>query len=163
MYFYIKIDRLIRSNIKDDYVLVYLFCMKGMNFLMEHWMKRRIIVTCPICNRKFNLLGIKNHIKELHWNASDDFLRKWEISDDYIKLSKEERYYKYRPERNPYRFLIDDDAMVLKRWFLKKKEAKSRDIMFVLTFEDYCKLIYDAGIKSSDIGWEKHQMEIIMF
>lgn len=129
--------------------------MKGMNLFMEHWMKRRIIVTCPICNRKFNLLGIKHHIKGLHWNASDDFLRKWEISDDYIKLSKEERYYKYRPERNPYRFLVDDDAMVLKRWFLKKKEAKSRDIMFVLTFEDYCKLIYDAGIKSSDIGWGK--------
>ena len=64
MYFYIKIDRLIRSNIKDDYVLVYLFCMKGMNLLVEHWMKRRIIVTCPICNRKFNLLGQRRETEE---------------------------------------------------------------------------------------------------
>lgn len=118
-------------------------------------MRRRLMIECPLCNKRFNLNGIIPHIKGLHWDAPDDLLRKWKISEDYIKLSKEERYYKYRPERNPYRFIIDDDAMVLKRWFLKKKEAKSRGIMFILTFEDYCKLICDAGIKSSDIGWGK--------
>lgn len=96
---------------------------------------------------------MRNHAEAKHWSAPNDFLKRWKASDEYINLSKEERYYRHHRERNPYRFLIDDDGTVNIKYHHKKKDAARRGIMFILRFEDYCKLIYDAGIKVSDIGW----------
>lgn len=121
---------------------------------MEQWVEKRLYVTCPICNKKIHMIGKQRHAEVCHWTASNDFLIAWKVSDDYLKLSYEERYYKYRSIRNEYRFLVDDDGEVLQKFYQKKSDAKDRKIDFVLTFEDYCKLIYDAGIKSSDIGWK---------
>lgn len=118
-------------------------------------MERRLRAICPICGQKVCIGSKRLHAEAKHWSAPDDFLRKWGASNDYMKLSLEERYYKYRNERNPYRFLVDDDGSLIVKYYHKKIDAKRRDIMFILRLEDYCKLIYDAGIKVSDIGWGK--------
>lgn len=122
---------------------------------MEKWIERRMLIVCPICGEPIRISGQQRHVEAMHWTAPDDFLRKWKATEKYIKSSLEERYYKHRPNKNQYRFLIDDDATVLAKYYQKKRDAKERNIMFVLTFEEYCKLIYDAGIKTSDIGWGK--------
>ena len=116
----------------------------------------RLSTTCPICGQKVTLSGKQIHAEVRHWNASNRFLSSWNASEKYLSASNEERYYMYRQERNPYRFKVDDDGTVIIKYYKKKIDARRRDIMFLLTLEDYCKLIYDAGIKVSDIGWGKN-------
>lgn len=113
------------------------------------------MVICPVCKKPIRISGQQRHAEAMHWTAPDDFLRRWGATEKYISSSQEERYYKHRPNRNKYRFLIDDDATVLAKYYQKRNDANERHIMFVLTFEEYCKLIYDAGLKSSDLGWGK--------
>lgn len=117
---------------------------------------RRLTVVCPICGQKVTIEGKQTHAEARHWNASNSFLSSWNASEKYLSASNEERYYMYRQERNPYRFKVDDDGTVIIKYYKKKIDARRRDIMFILTLEDYCKLIYDAGIKVSDIGWGKN-------
>lgn len=56
--------------------------------------------------------------------------------------------------KNKYKFLVDDDGKIGMRYRNKRANAKKEGIECELSFEEYCKLVYDAGIKSSQLGFK---------
>ena len=48
---------------------------------------------------------------------------------------------------------IDDDGKLKRRWNNKKTNAKKEGLECDLTFYDYCCLVRNAGLKSSDLGF----------
>ena len=48
--------------------------------------------------------------------------------------------------------VLDDDGKLAERFRMKVKSAKERGIESRITFADYCALLVEAGIKSSQIG-----------
>lgn len=48
---------------------------------------------------------------------------------------------------------IDDDGKLKKRYINKKYAAKYVNIEFDLTFNEYCELVSNAGLKSSNLGY----------
>lgn len=49
--------------------------------------------------------------------------------------------------------LVDDDGKLKRKWINKCINAKKENLVCNLTFEEFCNLVYDAGIKSSQIGF----------
>lgn len=50
---------------------------------------------------------------------------------------------------------VDDDGKLRKKYNRKKGNAKNiQHIEFKLSFQDYVNLVYDAGLKSSDLGYK---------
>ena len=56
-------------------------------------------------------------------------------------------------ESVPYRDEIDDDGKLYRRYSNKRYNAKAEGIGFELTFAQYCDLMREAGLKSSDLGY----------
>lgn len=53
---------------------------------------------------------------------------------------------------------LDDDGKLASRFRMKAKNAKDIGIGFELSFEEYCVLLVEAGIKSSNIGWTGYHL-----
>ena len=48
---------------------------------------------------------------------------------------------------------IDDDGKIRRRYCNKRVNAKKEGIEFELSFEEYCTLVKEAGLKSSQLGF----------
>lgn len=48
---------------------------------------------------------------------------------------------------------LDDDGKLYTKYLRKKNNCKKEDLICFLTFDDFCQLLIDAGIKSSDLGF----------
>lgn len=48
---------------------------------------------------------------------------------------------------------LDDDGKLYQKWLNKRNNAKAEGIKFYLTYEDYCFLVEEAYLKSSDLGF----------
>lgn len=53
---------------------------------------------------------------------------------------------------------LDDDGKLNQRYYNKKFNARKEKIAFELTFDEYCELLQDAGICSSDLGIKKYHL-----
>lgn len=72
-----------------------------------------------------------------------------------VKTSPSVKAYVDKLKANvPYRNEIDDDGKIYMRYSNKRYNAKAEGIGFELTFAQYCKLVHDAGLKSSDLGYK---------
>ena len=49
---------------------------------------------------------------------------------------------------------VDDDGKLRDRWYNKKGDAKTQGLKCLLTFEEYCQLVKDAGLVSSQLGYK---------
>lgn len=49
--------------------------------------------------------------------------------------------------------MIDDDKKLKRKYINKRVNAAKEGIDFLLSFEDFCQLVLDAGLVSSDLGF----------
>src|SRR4051812_37096257 len=54
--------------------------------------------------------------------------------------------------------MLDDDGKLRQRYVNKRVNAAKEGIDFLLTFEQFCDLLREAGIKSSDCGIKKYHL-----
>lgn len=108
---------------------------------LPDWMKRRMKIQCPICGEWVGIYGkFPRHMQLTH-------PRNKPVSDEDNK-------------RIPHYAEVDDDRKLFLKYTRKQQETPKRyngEIKFKLTFKEYVQLIYDAGIKSSQIGVYKGQ------
>ena len=53
---------------------------------------------------------------------------------------------------------LDDDKKLYLRYRDKKNNSENQQVGFILTFDDYCSLVAEAGIVSSKIGRAKYHL-----
>lgn len=56
-------------------------------------------------------------------------------------------------KKPPYESELDDDGYLYARFYQKIYNARTRDIPFLLSYEDWQELVRRAGLKSSDLGF----------
>lgn len=54
---------------------------------------------------------------------------------------------------NAFQKLVDDDGKLYQRYLNKKVNASKEGLSCMLSFEEYCKLVYEANIVSSQLGF----------
>jgi hypothetical protein len=64
----------------------------------------------------------------------------------------------HRLEYKKYLKSFDDDELLTRKFLAKKYNARSRHIDFTLTFTQFCILLRQAKIKSSDLGRSKYHL-----
>lgn len=116
--------------------------------------------TCPVCGKLFSVKGIGSHIWRVHGNgkyhkfAPRSHHASWskgltkETDHRIAKLSL--ALTRSKPE---WQSVVDDDGKLKQRFYNKRINSKSEGIEFNLTFQEYCKLVADAGLVSSDLGF----------
>lgn len=74
-----------------------------------------------------------------------------ETDNRVMKQSLSQKAY-----REPWQIEIDDDGKLYKHYNNKKHSAKKNGIKCKLSFYEYCLLVKEAGLKSSDLGYAGH-------
>ena len=92
---------------------------------------------------KSNLIDYNNQ-KEQTWNKG---LTKY---DNLSLLSMSIKLTKKRPD---WQVEVDNDGKLYGRYLNKRNNAKKEGLVCDLTFQQYCSLVKEAGIKSSDLGF----------
>ena len=59
-----------------------------------------------------------------------------------------------RKERPAWIMELNDDGQLHVHYTRKREAAKKEKVGFELTFEEYCKLVQEAGLKSSGLGYK---------
>ena len=95
-------------------------------------------------NKQKNNLAEYNASKHEPWNYG---LTK-ETDNRVMKQSLSQKAY-----REPWQIEIDDDGKLYKHYNNKKYAAKKNGIECKLSFYEYCLLVKEAGLKSSDLGY----------
>jgi hypothetical protein len=114
-------------------------------------------VTCPKCGKSFSKKGIGSHMWRVHgpgisfipshkspWNKG--LSRKTSTAVNSISTQLER-------VKTPLELELDDDNKLIQRWRNKCVNAKKEGIECKLTFDEYCQLVKDAGLKSSQLGF----------
>ena len=57
--------------------------------------------------------------------------------------------------------ILDDDGKLKRKWINKCVNAKKENLECNLSFEDFCLLVYKAGIKSSQIGYNSKDKYVL--
>ena len=116
---------------------------------------------CPKCGKLFSIKGIGSHIWRMHGEGRyHEFAPRKLSSTSWSKgLTKETdvriakmslSLKKIKPQ---WQISVDDDGKLKQRYVNKRVNSKSEGIEFHLTFYEYCKLVADAGLVSSDLGF----------
>ena len=115
-------------------------------------------VICTYCGKSFSTKGIGSHIWRMHGdgkNFKPGFGKTpWcrgktkETSESIRRMSE-----KLKRTRSELELELDDDNKLKQRWQNKRVNARKENIGFELSFEDYCKLVKEAGLKSSQLGF----------
>ena len=58
---------------------------------------------------------------------------------------------------------INDDGKLRNKWLNKKNNAKAEDIEFLLSYEQWCRLVEEAGLRSSDLGFSGKNFVLARF
>ena len=53
-------------------------------------------------------------------------------------------------------YKLDDDGKLYQKYLNKKINAKKEGILCLLSYEEFCALVENAGLKSSDLGFSGH-------
>lgn len=135
------------------------------------WMQRRLVWNCPICGAgPFNTFAQKTHYWRVHTEEGRNFRptpvgthTAWnkgltKKDNDSLRRAGQKTY-----KHSRYRDLVDDDGKVYKRWENKKTNARKYGVECKLTLEEYCKLIYEAGLHSSDLGYKGNKYDLARY
>ncbi|MBO4736457.1 MAG: hypothetical protein J5614_08700 [Paludibacteraceae bacterium] len=121
------------------------------------------LVICPHCGESFSKKGIGSHIWRVHgdgqhfnpgkcytdgtkqvWNKG--LTRETDQTVDRISNSLERK-------QSELELSINDDGKLKQKWQNKRVNARAEGIECNLTYEEYCQLVSDAGLKSSQLGY----------
>lgn len=120
-------------------------------------------VTCSICGRTFSQHGIGSHIWRMHGEGQsfdanrgfkDGTRCAWnkglsKETDDRLKRISDNRKVK----KSALELELDDDGKLRQKYFAKKGNAKLAGVECELSLEEFCQLVKDAGIVSSQLGF----------
>lgn len=115
-------------------------------------------VVCKYCNKKYSKHGIGTHIWRVHgegktfrpgvghipWNKGHT--RETDSRVDKISKSLERNMI-------PIEVDINDDGKLIQKWRNKCVNAKKEGLVCNLTYEQFCQLLIDANLKSSQLGF----------
>lgn len=63
--------------------------------------------------------------------------------------------------KEEYLLLLDDDGKLKRKFANKKYNAKKEGLNCLLSFEEFCELLIEAGLKSSDIGFHSEHKIVL--
>ena len=98
-------------------------------------------------NKQKNNLAEYNASEHESWNHGPTK----ETDNRVMKQSLSQKAY-----REPWQIEIDDDGKLYKHYDNKKYSAKKNGLGCKLSFYEYCLLVKEAGLKSSDLGYAGH-------
>lgn len=135
--------------------LLYLyFNYKGVNKKMYN---------CQYCGKECkNMNSLRNHQRMCPSNPDDSYRRKFNTKGKpgWNKgLTKETnasvaKYAKSLTKEKPdWQIEVDDDGKLFQRFANKRVNAKAEGLECELTFEQYCSLVKEAGLVSSQLGF----------
>ena len=58
---------------------------------------------------------------------------------------------------------LDDDGKLYSKWLNKRNNAKAEGIKFLLSYEEWCSLVEEASLKSSDLGFSGRKFVLARF
>jgi len=116
------------------------------------------LMKCIICGKQFTSHGMQSHSWRAHGEGQN--FKPFKGKQAWNKgLTKEndERVQQYgeqlRHKSNPLEIELNDDGKLYERYLAKKSNDRYHEKRgFDLTFEEYCQLVKEAGIKSSQLG-----------
>ena len=114
---------------------------------------------CEYCGKEFSAHGIGSHVWRIH-GAGQDLVNPMKGKPSWNKgLTKEtseavkRQGEKLRRVKSDLELELDDDDKLIQKWRNKKVNAKQEGLECLLTFEEYCLLVKEAGLKSSQLGF----------
>lgn len=120
-------------------------------------------VKCPVCGKEYCKKGIGTHMWRCH-GAGQDFnpnkgymegtRQGWskgltKETNASIKRASEA----LKRKKTPLELEINDDDKLKRRYSNKKVNAKAEGIECNLTYDEYCQLVKEAGLVSSQLGF----------
>lgn len=121
------------------------------------------LVKCKICGREFSPKGIGTHMWRMHGpgknfdpnrgykDGSRTVWNKGLTQDTNTSVAKIAKSKRVNPQ--PFELDVDDDGKLYSKYSNKKVNAYLRNIEFCLTYSEYCQLLRDAKIVSSQLGY----------
>lgn len=114
-------------------------------------------VTCSICNKEFSKKGIGSHIWRMHGDGVSFRPTKGKTFTHVLtaegKRAIEEAKRRRYEAKGDLHIELDDDGRLFQKYCAKKYNAKLAGVECHLTYQDYCQLVKDAGLKSSQLGY----------
>jgi hypothetical protein len=121
------------------------------------------IVICPQCGQPFSKKGIGSHIWRVHGEGrnfnpgkcyTDGTKQVWnkgltrQTDQTVERISSSLERHQSELERS-----VNDDGKLKQRWQNKRVNARAEGIECNLTYDEYCQLVDNAGLKSSQLGY----------
>lgn len=115
-------------------------------------------IRCSQCGKIFSTKGIGSHVWRVHGDGKNFkpglgksawSHGKTKETSESIKRASE----KLKRIKSDLEIELDDDSKLKRKWSNKRVNAKKENIEFNLTFDEYCKLVKEAGLKSSQLGF----------
>ena len=118
---------------------------------------------CPNCGKIVSKKELGTHIWRVHGDGvnfdpnrgyKDGTRTPWnkgltrETDDRVDRISK-----KLERKQSDLELLINDDGKLKQRWKNKRVNAKAEELECNLTYDEFCQLVYDAGLVSSQLGF----------
>lgn len=126
------------------------------------------MVRCKICGKEFTEKGIGSHMWRIHGNGKNFSPTKgrpaWNKG-----LTKETSESVRRQAttitriRTALEIELDDDGKLRQRWYNKQMNARKEGLECFLTFDEYCQLVKDAGLVSSNLGFSGDKYVLARF
>lgn len=116
------------------------------------------LVQCPDCGKWFSSKGIGTHRWRVHGEGKDfkPFMNKPAWNKGLTKETSESvrrQAEQLRRVRSELEIELDDDGKLMQKWRNKCVNALSENLRCFLTFDEYCQLVKQAGLKSSQLGY----------
>lgn len=121
-------------------------------------------IKCEICGKYFSIKGIVYHKWRVHGSGVGFSTRKnGEYRPPWNKgLTKEtseavaRQAASLRRKKSTLEEKLDDDGKLIQKWRNKCVNALHENIPFSLTFDQFCTLVNEANLVSSDLGYSGH-------
>lgn len=120
-------------------------------------------IPCPKCGKMCYPMGLRSHLWRVHGNGKNfnpgkcyqtgekqpwnkGLTRKTNKTVDNISKLLERK-------KSPLEQKLDDDGKLMRKWYNKRVNAKAEGLECKLTFDEYCQLVDEAGLVSSQLGF----------
>ena len=118
----------------------------------------KCIVQCEICGKWVKDKGLGSHKWRVHGEGQSfkPTLGKQPWSKGLTKETSElVKSISDKIRKNVrYRDEVDDDGKLYSHYQNKKTNAKKENLEVRMSFEEYCELVHEAGLKSSQLGFK---------
>lgn len=113
---------------------------------------------CPYCGKEFPNRGIGAHIWRVHGEGRTFHPPKgmtpWNKGKTkHTDIRLKEQSDKYRALIPSWQLELDDDGKLRQKYYNKRVNAKKEGVKCLITFYEYCMLLKQCNLKSSDLGY----------